>query len=490
MHFPAEWTQQSAILIAWPHAGTDWAARLHQVESTYIALARAVTRFEHLLICVADKALGAHVSALLDDAKVPMNRVHFAQISYDDTWLRDSGPITLRSPQGFALLDFRFTGWGGKYQSSSDDALVGELLSLGVFQSESTHQRIDFALEGGGIETDGQGTLLSTWHCLHERHPDLSREEVSALLQRHLHQDRVLWLDHGYLEGDDTDAHIDTLARFASPTRIVYQGCDDPLDSHFTPLQAMAHELRALRRTDGQPYECLALPWPKAAGVQLVLLQELHNGPYFCQHENVDEFDRAESIPGPSTQRLGALAAELKLVLVCSLFERRAAGLYHNTAVVFDRSAQIAGVYRKMHIPDDPAFYEKFYFTPGDLGFEPVQTSVGRLGVLVCWDQWYPEAARLMALAGADLLLYPTAIGWDPADDAAEKERQRDAWITVQRGHAVANGLPVLVANRTGFEAAPDGGRGIQFWGSSCRQSRAGWLSTPPFRTVGRRTGC
>jgi len=204
-----------------------------------------------------------------------------------------------------------------------------------------------------------------------------------------------------------------------------------------------------------------------AAGVQLVLLQELHNGPYFCQHESVDEFDRAESIPGPSTQRLGALAAELKLVLVCSLFERRAAGLYHNTALVFDRSAQIAGVYRKMHIPDDPAFYEKFYFTPGDLGFEPVQTSVGRLGVLVCWDQWYPEAARLMALAGADLLLYPTAIGWDPADDAAEKERQRDAWITVQRGHAVANGLPVLVANRTGFEAAPDGGRGIQFWGSS-----------------------
>ncbi len=263
MHFPAEWTQQSAILLAWPHAGTDWAARLHQVESTYIALARAVTRFEHLLICVADKALGAHVSALLDDAKVPMNRVHFAQISYDDTWLRDSGPITLRSPQGFALLDFRFTGWGGKYQSSSDDALVGKLLSLGVFQSESTHQRIDFALEGGGIETDGQGTLLSTWHCLHERHPDLSREEVSALLQRHLHQDRVLWLDHGYLEGDDTDAHIDTLARFASPTRIVYQGCDDPLDSHFTPLQAMAYELRALRRTDGQPYECLALPWPK-----------------------------------------------------------------------------------------------------------------------------------------------------------------------------------------------------------------------------------
>jgi N-carbamoylputrescine amidase len=204
-----------------------------------------------------------------------------------------------------------------------------------------------------------------------------------------------------------------------------------------------------------------------AAGARLVLLQELHNGPYFCQHESVDEFDRAESIPGPSSERLGALAEELGLVVVASLFERRAAGLYHNTAVVFDRSRSIAGKYRKMHIPDDPAFYEKFYFTPGDLGFEPIDTSVGRLGLLVCWDQWYPEGARLMALAGADLLLYPTAIGWDPADPEVEKDRQRDAWITVQRGHAVANGLPLLSCNRTGFEAAPEGGRGIQFWGSS-----------------------
>ena len=202
-------------------------------------------------------------------------------------------------------------------------------------------------------------------------------------------------------------------------------------------------------------------------GAQLVLLQELHNGPYFCQHENVAEFDRAEPIPGPSSQRIGALAAELQLVVVASLFERRAAGLYHNTAVVFDRSAEIRGMYRKTHIPDDPAYYEKFYFTPGDLGYRPVATSAGKLGVLVCWDQWYPEAARLMALAGADLLLYPTAIGWDPADDAAEKARQREAWITVQRGHAVANGLPLLACNRYGFEASPDGGRGIQFWGSS-----------------------
>ncbi|KZC20421.1 MULTISPECIES: carbon-nitrogen hydrolase [Rhodanobacter] len=205
-----------------------------------------------------------------------------------------------------------------------------------------------------------------------------------------------------------------------------------------------------------------------AAGAELVLLQELHNGPYFCQHESVDLFDLAESIPGPSTERIGRLAEALGLVVVASLFERRAAGLYHNTAVVFDRSAAIAGVYRKMHIPDDPAFYEKFYFTPGDLGFEPIDTSVGRLGVLVCWDQWYPEAARLMALAGAELLLYPTAIGWEPNDAQAEKDRQRDAWIIVQRGHAVANGLPLLSCNRTGFEADPSGtGAGIQFWGSS-----------------------
>jgi len=204
-----------------------------------------------------------------------------------------------------------------------------------------------------------------------------------------------------------------------------------------------------------------------AQGARLVLLQELHNGPYFCQHESSAEFDRAEPIPGPSTARIGALAAELQLVVVASLFERRAAGIYHNTAVVFDCAKDICGKYRKMHIPDDPAYYEKFYFTPGDLGFQPVQTSVGKLGVLVCWDQWYPEAARLMALAGADLLLYPTAIGWDPADDAQEKARQRDAWITVQRGHAVANGLPLLACNRTGFEAAPDAGRGLQFWGSS-----------------------
>jgi len=204
-----------------------------------------------------------------------------------------------------------------------------------------------------------------------------------------------------------------------------------------------------------------------AAGAQLVLLQELHNGAYFCQHESVDEFDRAEPIPGPSSERLGALAAKHGVVIVGSLFERRAAGLYHNTAVVLERDGRLLGRYRKMHIPDDPGFLEKFYFTPGDLGFEPIDTSVGRLGVLVCWDQWYPEAARLMALAGAELLLYPTAIGWDPADVQDEKDRQRMAWILSHRGHAVANGLPVLSCNRTGFEKAPDRDSGIAFWGSS-----------------------
>ncbi|MBA3485853.1 MAG: carbon-nitrogen hydrolase [Lysobacter sp.] len=202
-------------------------------------------------------------------------------------------------------------------------------------------------------------------------------------------------------------------------------------------------------------------------GARLVLLQELHNGAYFCQHQCVDEFDLAEPIPGPTTERLGALARRHGIVLVASLFERRGAGLYHNTAVVFEADGSIAGKYRKMHIPDDPGFNEKFYFTPGDLGFQPIDTSVGRLGVLVCWDQWYPEGARLMALAGADMLLYPTAIGWDRNDEPAEQERQRNAWILSHRGHAVANGLPVLSCNRVGHEPSPIGGSGIDFWGNS-----------------------
>ena len=203
-------------------------------------------------------------------------------------------------------------------------------------------------------------------------------------------------------------------------------------------------------------------------GAELVVLQELHNTPYFCQTENTALFDLAEPIPGPSTSFYGSVAGECGVVLVTSLFERRAPGLYHNTAVVFEKDGTIAGKYRKMHIPDDPAYYEKFYFTPGDTGFVPVQTSVGRLGVLVCWDQWYPEAARLMALRGAEMLIYPTAIGWESTDPDDEKARQREAWITVQCGHAVANGLPVVSVNRVGHEPDPSGQtNGITFWGSS-----------------------
>jgi N-carbamoylputrescine amidase len=203
-------------------------------------------------------------------------------------------------------------------------------------------------------------------------------------------------------------------------------------------------------------------------GAQLVVLQELHNSRYFCQTEDTNLFDLAESIPGPSTDRFGSLAKDLGLIIVTSLFEKRASGLYHNTAVVFEKDGSIAGKYRKMHIPDDPAYYEKFYFTPGDMGFVPIQTSVGKLGVLVCWDQWYPEAARLMALRGADLLIYPTAIGWEDSDSADEKERQKDAWVISQRAHAVANGLPVISVNRVGHEPDPSGvTNGIQFWGNS-----------------------
>ena len=216
-----------------------------------------------------------------------------------------------------------------------------------------------------------------------------------------------------------------------------------------------------------------------AEGAELVVLQELHNSLYFCQTEDTDTFRLAEPIPGPSTEHFGEVARACGLVLVLSLFERRAAGLYHNTAVVIERDGRIAGRYRKMHIPDDPAYYEKFYFTPGDLDFCPIPTSVGRLGVLVCWDQWYPEAARLMALRGADLLLYPTAIGWDSADTPDEQRRQLDAWRTVQRGHAIANGLPVVTVNRVGHEPDPSGHTaGIQFWGNSFACGPQGELFT------------
>jgi N-carbamoylputrescine amidase len=212
-----------------------------------------------------------------------------------------------------------------------------------------------------------------------------------------------------------------------------------------------------------------------AMGAELIVLPELHNTLYFCQVEDPSFFDLAETVPGDSTKMFGALAGELGVVLILSLFEKRATGLYHNTAAVIEKDGSIAGKYRKMHIPDDPAYYEKFYFTPGDLGFRPVATSVGRLGIMICWDQWYPEAARLMALAGADLLIYPTAIGWDAAETEAEKVRQKNAWITVQRGHAVANSLPVAAVNRVGYESDPSGKtQGLQFWGSSFAAGQQG----------------
>jgi len=260
--FPAEWEPQSAVLIAWPHAGTDWAERLDDVEATYVALVTAITRFQPVVICAEDEDLQIYAEARLRSARVDMSRVRFVPAEYDDTWVRDSGPITLRGKRNFKLLDFRFTGWGGKFEASRDDRLVGELSGMHIFQDYFV-QSIDFALEGGAIETDGAGTLLTTWKCLHERHPELTRESLASKLSGWLRQERVLWLDHGYLEGDDTDAHIDTLARFAPGDAIVFQACDDTADSHYPELQAMATDIAALRTISGQPYRLFPLPWPK-----------------------------------------------------------------------------------------------------------------------------------------------------------------------------------------------------------------------------------
>lgn len=296
---PAEWEPQSAILIAWPHVGTDWAERLGEVEETYIALVQAITRFQPVVICVADDDVETYAEMRLRSNRVDMARVRFVTAAYDDTWLRDSGPVTLVSGTGhpaaartspvrhmseqahlesvdseaahpcaetaahrFTLLDFRFTGWGGKFEASRDDELVGVLAAQGLF-ADARVQRIDFALEGGAIDTDGAGTLLTTWTCLHERHPQATREQLSARLAQSLAQDRVLWLDHGYLEGDDTDAHVDTLARFAPDDAIVFQACDDPADTHHAELQAMAAEIAALRTRDGRPYRLFPLPWAR-----------------------------------------------------------------------------------------------------------------------------------------------------------------------------------------------------------------------------------
>ncbi|MFI4957618.1 MAG: agmatine/peptidylarginine deiminase [Lysobacterales bacterium] len=268
LRLPAEWEPQAAVLIAWPHAGTDWAERLAAVETTYVALAAAVIRFQPLIIVVADAALQARVEAQLLGAHVDLARIRFVELPYDDTWLRDSGPITLKGGDAagsrpyFQLTDFRFTGWGGKFGAEQDDALIAGLVDAGVF-GHAAHKRIDWALEGGGIESDGAGSVLTTWRCLVHRHPEQSREAMSTILRESLHAMRVLWLDYGYREGDDTDAHIDTLARFAPGERIVFQSCEDARDPHHDELQRMGVELAALRTADGRPYQLYPLPWAK-----------------------------------------------------------------------------------------------------------------------------------------------------------------------------------------------------------------------------------
>ncbi|HEU0277864.1 MAG TPA: agmatine deiminase family protein [Rhodanobacteraceae bacterium] len=265
-HLPAEWEPQAAVLLAWPHLGTDWAERLDATEASFAALTTAITRFEPAIVCVPDAEVGAHAAACLAEAGANLARVRFVDVAYDDTWLRDSGPVTLKlanGPDRLALMDFRFTGWGGKFEAAQDDALVGALAARGLFAPAATHRRIDFALEGGAIESDGCGTLLTTWRCLHQRHPDQTRAQLTATLCETLAAERVLWLEHGYLQGDDTDAHVDTLARFAPDDAIVYQACGDPADAHHPELAEMRAELEALRTLEGRPYRLFALPWPR-----------------------------------------------------------------------------------------------------------------------------------------------------------------------------------------------------------------------------------
>ena len=258
---PAEWEPQAGVLVAWPHDQTDWAERLAEVETTYVALVGAIARFEPVLVCVADVAVRERAHALLAAARIPLQWIRFVEIEYDDTWLRDSGPISLVGDGAFLLNDFRFTGWGGKFNASRDDRLIEGLFARNVFCAAAEHQRVDWALEGGAIESDGAGTLLTTWRCLHQRHPEQSREQMNRIFADHLAARRVLWLEHGYLQGDDTDAHIDTLARFAPQDTIVFQACQDNTDPHFDELARMRAELAALRTRLDAPYRLLELPW-------------------------------------------------------------------------------------------------------------------------------------------------------------------------------------------------------------------------------------
>ena len=260
---PAEWEPQAGVVIAWPHEGTDWSPRLERIESAYVGLAGAIARFEPVVICVANASVRDRASRALAAAGIAAGRVRFVDVEYDDTWLRDSGPLTTSDGHAFRLLDFRFTGWGGKYGAERDDRVIETLVARGLFRA-AAHERIDWALEGGAIESDGNGTILTTWRCLHQRHPEMERDEMTRRLSEAFGADRVLWLDHGYLEGDDTDAHIDTLARFAPGDAIVFQACDDMADPHYDQLARMREELTALRTADGRPYTLHALPWARA----------------------------------------------------------------------------------------------------------------------------------------------------------------------------------------------------------------------------------
>jgi agmatine/peptidylarginine deiminase len=258
---PAEWEPQAGVIVAWPHDQTDWAERLVETESTYVALVAAIARHEPVLICVADASVRKRADLLIAGALVDPARLRYVEIEYDDTWLRDSGPIALLGDGRYRLADFQFTGWGGKFNASRDDRLIDGLFARNLFVDAAEHRRIDWALEGGAIESDGDGTILTTWRCLHQRHPELSREQMDRVLRDNLGARRVLWLEHGYLQGDDTDAHIDTLARFAPAGTIVHQACDRRADPHFDELARMAAELAELRRADGAPYRLVALPW-------------------------------------------------------------------------------------------------------------------------------------------------------------------------------------------------------------------------------------
>jgi N-carbamoylputrescine amidase len=610
-----EWVEQSFVQLTWPHENTDWADCLDEARDCFLNIAREIVRREDLLIVapdIKDVAIQLYQAGINPDDTG--HRIVLYECPTNDTWARDHGFLTVQARDNTPLLlNYQFNGWGNKYPSEKDNA-INEVLYCDkvIVSSTNNHSpkyvnRQDLVLEGGSVEFNDHGDILTTAQCLlaPNRNPWKRDDEVENWLRSDFNGANLFLLHHGQLTGDDTDGHIDTLARFVPGDAIVYVKADDEADIDYKELSLMEKELEELVSKSKRPLRLIPLPMPRPVydeggyrlpatyanfliingavlmptynqpdkdeealqilrsvfldrevvgidcsvlirqhgslhcvtmqypslvrlstigervriyneefvlyvlreksttpsntlrvaliqqamgsdvdkncktlahairtaakqGAKLVVLQELHNTLYFCQVEDTNNFDYAEPIPGPSTEFYGALARANGIVLVTSLFERRAAGLYHNTAVIFEKDGSIAGKYRKMHIPDDPAYYEKFYFTPGDLGFHPTHTSVGCLGVQVCWDQWYPEGARLMALQGAELLIYPTAIGWESSDTEEEKARQLEAWKTVQRGHAVANGLPVIAVNRVGLEKDPSNNtNGIKFWGHS-----------------------